>query len=296
MRVNISIPYWGNFELFKLTVESVLSQSSAAWSLNVVDDNYPDLRAWQYISSLAKTDDRITAKRNSTNQGPSKNYNKLKSAHSTDYLVILGCDDVLLPDFVEHILELIEHYPDADIIQPGVRVIDEDGNIHKPLSDRVKKWIEPHGSKPVLLGGDDLLSSLLWGNWTYFPSLVWKQSTLKSHTFRNDLNVVQDLAMLAELIAEGSFLLLDDQVIFEYRRHKTSLSARTGLDGSKFLQEHQLFKEIKATCNDLGWTKSRNLAAMHFTSRANALIELFGAITRKDTEATRVLSRFVFLP
>jgi len=291
MTLDIVMPFYGRFDHFRQAVESVVAQTSPDWRLTILDDVYPDLTPGAWAKSL--DDPRITYIRNEANLRPSRNYNKGIGLVSTDFIQLMGCDDVMLPGYVERVQELIHLFPDADIIQPGVSVIDENGQPSLPLADRVKRWYRFSGSGPRAYKGQQLAVSLLRGNWTYFPSLVWRTSRLNVSRFRTDLDVVQDLAMLFEIVKDGGSLVLDDQIVFNYRRHSASVSAVTGPDGSKFLQERTLFREAEVESRELGWTRAARTARHHFTSRLNALTELPRAIRAKNIAGRRALTRHI---
>lgn len=285
------MPFYGRPDHFRVAVESVLAQEDPDWRLVIIDDVYPDTAPGQWAASI--DDDRVTYIRNETNLRPSRNYNKAIGLTTSEFLVIMGCDDVMLPGYVGRVNELIAEFPQASVIQPGVSVIDQDGAPSRPLADRVKAWYRPSGPMPRALSGESLAVSLLRGNWTYFPSLVWRKSAIDPAGFRTDLDVVQDLAMLFGITAGGGMLVLDDRVVFNYRRHSTSVSAVTGPDGSKFRQEGLLFGEAQATSADLGWKRAARVARNHVSSRLNALTELPGAIVHRNAAGRSNLTRHV---
>jgi glycosyltransferase involved in cell wall biosynthesis len=289
--LDILMPFYGRFDHFRQAVESVLAQSDTDWILTIVDDVNPDTAPGEW--AVALDDPRIRYVRNETNLRPSRNYNKAVGLASSEFVVIMGCDDVLLPGYVERVKQLIELFPDADILQPGVSVIDENGEPSRPLADRVKALYRFHGQVPAEYSGERLAVSLLRGNWTYFPSLVWRRSILLEFGFRTDLDVVQDLAMLMEITKAGGSLVLDDKVVFNYRRHSGSVSAMTGPDGSKFKQERTLFEEIAAAAENLGWHRASRSARHHYSSRLNALSELPRALRSSAPRGRRTLLQHV---
>jgi glycosyltransferase involved in cell wall biosynthesis len=289
--LDIMMPYYGSFDHLREAVESVLAQSDPDWRLTVVDDVYPDPAPGQWVAAI--DDARVRYIRNETNLRPSRNYNKSVGVAESEFVVIMGCDDVMLPGYVARVHELIAQFPAADVIQPGVSVIDEHGKTSLPLADRVKGWYRFGGSGARSYSGETLASSLLRGNWTYFPSLVWRRDLLAKTGFRTDLDVVQDLAMLFEITKAGGTLVLDDQVVFSYRRHSKSVSAVTGPDGSKFRQERTLFDEAVAACTALGWPRAAGVARRHVTSRLNALTELPGAIVKNNRVGRSTLTRHI---
>jgi hypothetical protein len=285
------MPFYGRFDHFREAVNSVLAQSDPDWRLTIVDDVYPDLAPGEWAQSLE--DDRITYIRNEVNLRPSRNYIKCVGLMQSEFSVLMGCDDVMLPGYVGRVKQLIAQFPEASIIQPGVSVIDTDGRDSSPLADRVKRLYRFRGKGARQYSGEELATSLLRGNWTYFPSLVWRVSELKRHGFRVDLDVVQDLAMLLEITKAGGSLVLDDQVVFHYRRHSASVSAITGPDGSKFRQERTLFYESADAADALGWPRAARAARRYLSSRLNALTELPGAIKAGNANGRRTLLQHV---
>lgn len=294
MTIDIMMPFYGRIDHFQEAVRSVLAQDDERWRLVIVDDVYPDVSAGEWAKAI--DDPRVEYHRNEVNLRPSLNYRKCVGMMQTDYAVIMGCDDVMLPGYVARLHQLIEQHPGVALLQPGVRVIDDTGDVHEPMADRVKGWYRPPADPPVELGGDRLARSLLRANWTYFPSLCWRVEELRSREFRADLDVVQDLAMILDIVMSGGTLVLDEQVVFEYRRHAGSVSAVTGPDGTKFAQERILFAEMRDAMRSRGWGPASRAARWHTTSRLNALSELPSAARLRDSDGLRSLVRHAFGP
>ncbi|WP_295123045.1 glycosyltransferase family 2 protein [uncultured Leifsonia sp.] len=292
MTLDIMMPFYGRFDHFKAAVESVLAQDDDDWRLVIVDDVYPDTAPGEWAKSLG--DPRVEYIRNEENLRPSRNYRKCVSLTRTEHVVIMGCDDLMRPGYVRRVKEILAENPGADIVQPGVEVVDEAGRVHHPIGDRVKSWLRPSGRGARAYSGERLARSLLGGNWTYFPSLVWKTEDLRKHKFRLDLDVVQDLAMLLDITLDGGRLIVDDEVVFAYRRHATSVSAVTGPDGSKFAQERELFMEFERRCRALGWGRAAGAAQRHWSSRLSAATELPAALRSRNAAGRRSLLRHVF--
>lgn len=291
--MDVVIPFWGDFSHLREAVDSVRAQTSDDWRLLVLDDVYPDPEPGEWVRALG--DPRITYRRNEVNLGPSRNYSQGVKLVDGEFVVIMGCDDRMLPGYLARVESLLSRYPDADIIQPGVAVINELGDAATSLADSVKRRIMPRGPGPQAFTGEALGVSLLRGNWTYFPSLVWRRSWLENG-FRTDLDVVQDLAKIMEIVIAGGTLVLDDTVVFEYRRHSQSLSSRTTVDGSKYAQERVLFAETAATAREIGWRRAHRAATFHWTSRLSAAAAIPTAIIHRHWRGARSLIRHAVGP
>jgi glycosyltransferase involved in cell wall biosynthesis len=288
---HILLPFWGRFDHFRLAVESVLAQTDGNWRLTVVDDVYPDVAPGEWVQSLDDT--RIEYVRNARNLGVSKNYLACVERMRGEYSMLLGCDDRLLPGFLARVHQLISDNPGVAIVQPGAEVIDADGAVVRPLVDRMKTALRPRISGPSVLRGEQLAHSLLRGNWTYFPSLVWRVDLLRRYGFDPDLDVVQDLSMLLDITSDGGALVLDNEVRFQYRRHGNSVSSATAVDGSRFRQERTLFDAQRARFTAQGWTRAAGAARWHWFSRFNALTRLPAAIVQRNGTGVRALGSHV---
>lgn len=284
------MPFYGDVQQLKIAVQSVLAQTGD-WRLVVIDDRYPGDEQAAYFREIG--DARVEYLVNDTNLGISGNFQRSIDLAHAEHVVIMGCDDVMLPGYVEHLSALIEQYPDADYYQPGVVTIDSNGNRTRPLADRVKAAYRPRGSMPQRLAGQQLAVSLLRGNWTYFPSLCWKRSALLKHGFRKEYEIVLDLALQLEIAEDDGVLVVDDVVVFEYRRHRASASAWNGSDDRRFAEERAFFLETAARLRARGWNVAARTARAHLSSRLNAASQVPRAVLRGDRRGLSALAAHV---
>lgn len=289
MTIDIMMPFWGDVELLKVAVESVLEQSDPGWRLVVIDDRYPGDAHTRYLAGVG--DPRVEVVVNDRNLGVAGNFQRSIELAQAEHAVIMGCDDVLLPDYIARMSQLIADHPTGSYYQPGVRVIDEHGRPSLPLADRVKAWYRPSSRAITTLEGEDLAVSLLRGNWTYFPSICWRTSELQRHGFRSDFEVVLDLALQFEISVSGGQLVVDTVDTFEYRRHRSSVSSVTAVDGRRFAEERQFFEEAAAECLRLGWRRASSVARRHVSSRLSAASRMPSALLARDGAGFRQLLR-----
>ncbi len=295
MPLEILVPFWGEPRMLKETVRSVQLQDSSDWVLTVVDDAYPDESVAAFFASL--DDPRITYVRHEQNVGITENYRSCVAMATHDRVVLLGCDDVLLPNYVDVVLRAHAAHPDVDIIQPGVQVIDEHGRVVPTLVDTVKQKVTmPWGRGRRVVRGEMLAASLLRADWLYWPSLAFRRETLQGTPFRDGLPIIQDLALVVDVVAAGGSLLIEPEVCFSYRRHTASASSAKLLDGSRFAGERGYFALAAAQMEAIGWQRAARAARHHLTSRAHALTLLPGALRAGDREAAGRMLRHVAVP
>lgn len=294
MPLDILLPFWGDPALLRETVASVLAQRNGDWLLTVVDDAYPDESVGPWLAGLG--DPRVTYVRKPVNEGITANYRTCVSLATQDVVVILGCDDVLLPDYVDVVLDAHRAFPGAAVIQPGVQIIDEHGTVVLPLADRVKQQlVRPRTRVRRLLVGEPLATSLLHGDWLYWPSLAFRRDVLAGTEFRDGMPLIQDLAIVLDIVTAGGSLLLEPTVCFGYRRHGASASSATLLDGTRFRGERAYFELAARQVGALGWRRAERAARLHLTSRLHALTLLPRAV-RDDRRRIGVLLRHALGP
>lgn len=291
--VGIYIPFWGELDYLKTAVESVLAQTNPDWALTVVNDAHPDYSVDAYFETLE--DPRIQYIRNEENCGITENFRRCAQMAVEPRVVVMGCDDFLLEGYVDAVCKAHADYPGADLIQPGVAVVDEHGTVVTPLVDRVKQsLLRPRSEAPLLLSGDKLAANLMHGNWLYWPSLAFRREAIQSHDFRDGFPVIQDLALILDVLLDGGELLMVPDVVFAYRRHSSSASSLELRDGSRFAGERKFFEHAMVLSAAKGWTKTRSAARLHITSRLHALVLLPGVLARRDMRTAKVILRHGF--
>lgn len=266
MTVDILFPYYGDVDLMKQAVKSVLGQTNPDWRLIVVDDGYPDPSIPGWFESLK--DERVTYMRNEKNLGANGNYRKCLGFVENELVVVMGADDVMLPNYVDWFVSAAEAQPEAKIFQPGVFVIDQNNAPSNTLVEKTKAYYRPKHT--TLLTGEDLAVSILRGDWLYFPSLGWRAETIVGLGFREGLDVVQDMALVLDVAMSGGGLYYDTTAAFMYRRHSGSDSSWRALEGTRFDEERRFFRTMAEEMSALGWTKAAAVARLHLSSRLHA--------------------------
>jgi glycosyltransferase involved in cell wall biosynthesis len=297
--IDVLLPYWGDVDYFKAAVSSVVAQHEQDWRLVIVDDGYPSAEPAAWVARLG--DSRITYHRNETNLGANANYRLALTFATAPLTVMMGADDVMRPHYLTEVLDAAQRHPDVAVIQPGVEVIDGEGKVYLPLADRVKGWYAPKlgpvaGSDAVecVLTGEVMARSLLRADWAYFPALAWRTETIQRIGFRLGLHVVQDLALLLDIAAEGGSMVVLGEVSFAYRRHGDSDSSVKAVNGVRFEEERAFFQQSAERFAAQGWRSAARAARWHVSSRLNAVTLVPTALGLSDRQPVRNLARHIF--
>jgi glycosyltransferase involved in cell wall biosynthesis len=286
--IDILLPFYGDPAHLRAAVASVLAQTSDDWRLLVVDDCYPGESVREWLLELG--DHRISYWRNEHNLGVNRNFQRCLELAEADRVCFLGCDDLMLPRYVE-VVGTAARESGAAMVQAGVRVIDDLGRPVRTLTDGVKRRLTPPVTQRVTLSGQQFARRLLLGNWTYFPAICWDRERVLSHGFRPGLDVALDLALILDLVADGEEFLLLEEVCFSYRRHDGSASSLAAVDTRRFDEERAFFVEAEQRFQRAGWPRAARAARLHATSRLHAAALLPSAVRTRDGQAVRSLIR-----
>jgi len=268
VELDIALPFYGDVDFLKEAVASILAQTDPKWRLFVADDGFPDGDLPDWFAGLK--DPRISYLRNEINLGANGNFQKCLSLLSADFCLIMGADDILEPNFIETVKNVALKYPNVSIIHPGVKIVDEKNIQISPRSDQIKSKIRNSLDSDEALTGEALASSLMKGNWMYFPAITWRTKTIQNIGFRAGFNVCQDLGLAVDVIMQGGQMVLIDDEIFRYRRHVSSDSSVKAITGERFIDERKFFRAMSADLSELGWKKASLAARIHLTSRLHA--------------------------
>ncbi|HEV2640470.1 MAG TPA: glycosyltransferase family A protein [Actinocrinis sp.] len=289
---DIVMPYYGDVPMMQAAVRSVIAQTDESWRLTVVDDGQA-AGVPEWFAGLG--DPRIRYQRNEANLGVLGNFRKCVSLVEYERTVIMGSDDLMFPNYLAVIRSVLDEHPTVAMVQPGVQVIDGAGEPGGSLVDTAKKRIyAPREPGRLLLSGEELAVSLLRGDWLYFPSLCWRSDALKEVGFRDGLEIIQDLALIIDLVQRGEALAVDPAVCFQYRRHQHSASSTSAVAGSRFGEAKGYFLEVADRMQAQGWPRAAKAARRHFSTRVHALTMLPGAVLGGQRESARALLGFTF--
>jgi glycosyltransferase involved in cell wall biosynthesis len=294
MTIDIMLPHYGDTALLQAAVNSIRAQTDPHWRLTVVDDGQaPGVPEW----FAALDDPQVRYIRNEQNLGITLNFQKCVDLAEHDHLTLMGTDDVMLPNYVATVRAILAEHPKAALIQPRVDIIDAAGKVTNTLVDHMKRsFYAPQTRNRLIMEGEDLAVSLLRGNWLYFPSLCWRTDAIRRVRFRPELRVIQDLALIIELVQLDEQLVVDPTLCFRYRRHAESVSSADAIDGRRFVEARTYFVETAERMRAHGWPRAARAARQYLSSRLHAASMLPAAVLARQGGTIRVLARHAFGP
>jgi glycosyltransferase involved in cell wall biosynthesis len=125
-RVSVGLPVYNGENFLAEAISSILGQSFGDLRL-VISDNCSTDGTQDICRDFANRDDRIEYHRQDTNIGGAPNYNFVFQPKGSEYFKWAAHDDVLLPNFLEETVRLLDEEPGAVIAHGRTEQIDETG-------------------------------------------------------------------------------------------------------------------------------------------------------------------------
>lgn len=122
MLISIIIPVYNSEEYIERCLNSVIAQSYKDWECIIVDDGSTD-RSFSILESWAKRESRFNVLRQA-NAGAGIARNAGIEQAKGEYLVFVDSDDIIAPDYLEH----LSHHTE-DIVFIDIDAVSESGKI-----------------------------------------------------------------------------------------------------------------------------------------------------------------------
>lgn len=241
-KITIVVPVYGRAELLRPALDSVLNQSGRDWTLVIADD-CSDNETQSLIQKWTERNKHVPTEwiKREKNLGLFKNLNESIRAISTEWVLLLCSDDLLMPQATKIIHAIIEDYPESRLILSTFESINENGSVRPPDSsehhDKVSRYTAVIPSEvfvPSLLEHGSLNGNLTG---MAFRKDLW----LETRGFREDWRHAADWEWLLKA-GTISDVVLNREMIARVRTHKKQLSNKNRYSGHELIEVSEVVR------------------------------------------------------
>ena len=246
MAVTIILPVYGRSELLGPALESVLQLKDPGWQLMIADDG-SDAQTQAFIQEWIDSQEqnsRLRWVRRSKNLGLFGNLNQAMEESTSEWVLLLCSDDLLLPNALSQIQELHERWPAADLILSTYESINGDGSPRPADSawhhDQISletSLIAPERFVPALLQLGSLNGNLTGMT---FSRSHWRSAG----PFREDWRHAADWEWLLRA-SENKPLVLNRIPIAQVRTHASQLSNSNRRSGHELEEVATVVRQLR---------------------------------------------------
>ncbi|NTW28726.1 MAG: glycosyltransferase [Coriobacteriia bacterium] len=229
------------FDTLRETVESVLLQTVSNWELIIVDDGSTDATG-DLARAFAAADARIRVLEQG-NSGAAAARNAGAHVVRGSWLCMLDADDLLLPEFLEHMAAFREMHPGYDIYSPATTMLLRDGR-RMPLHEG-RPWDSVHSVSAV---------DQMWESRIAQVSLMRRDVFDRTGGYRDIYSEDYDFWLRALIL--GARQLSNPEALWLYRRREGSKTTALVTEAESLLsiltdarEMQELSDEQRAECD-----------------------------------------------
>ena len=247
-RISVIVPVFDCESYLPACIDSILAQSFEEFELIFVDDGSRD-RSGEILDRYAARDDRIIVL-HQENGGPAAARNAGLRAASCPYVYFPDSDDVLEPTLLETVIPYME--AGCDMVVFGFRVDPSPKGKERirmayPVREKKELLLESDEEKLAFLMGPFRRRAIRWEVW----NRVFRRDLLEwwDIRFGYDRRVfAEDMYFTYFYLAHISRILMLPDVLYTYRRHDGSESARYG-EHLMIYSSNRMTEEFRAHCH-----------------------------------------------
>lgn len=200
--LTIAIPTFNRKEKLERCLESVIQQANDESIEVLVSDNASNDGTEHYMNLFVKVHPQVKYFKNESNLGPDRNFLNCYERATGDYVLLIGDDDILMPEALRAILEALCLHPVFVHLNTG-DILSEN-----PLSCSLPRFAE--GPNEYYHSASDVF--LLMGvHVTYVSSLILKTELVRSIHYKErfvDTFFLQSHVALETLRSKGMYAVV----------------------------------------------------------------------------------------
>ncbi len=208
--VSVLLPSYNHEKFISETIDSVLAQTFKDFEFIIIDDFSRD-RSKEIIKEYKEKDNRIKFLFHNENIGISKTENELLNMAKGKYIAFLNSDDVWDKKKLEKQLKVLESNENLIIWTEG-EIIDRNS---KPIGT---KFTEKYSASRKKKSGN-IFEELLYDNFIFFASLMFKKENLGDLRFNEKFNIINDYQLEVALAKKYDYFFISEPLA-KYRVHE----------------------------------------------------------------------------
>jgi glycosyltransferase involved in cell wall biosynthesis len=212
MQTSIIMPAFNEERYIAEAIESVLGQTWQDFELIILDDGSKD-RTLEIGQSYALRDSRVRVESHA-NMGIAPTLNKGLALSTSEWVVQMHADDVMMPNRIERQLAFVAEHPELAAASSWIKHINAEGKViargNSPLitHEAVQKIFIANG----LIG-------------ICHPACILRKSAVQAvGGYREQFRVNEDADLWSRLLENGYKILVQPECLLKYRIHAGSAS------------------------------------------------------------------------
>lgn len=212
MPISVIMPAHNAESYLAEAIESVLAQTWKDFELYVLDDGSRD-RTREIAASYAVRDPRIHVESHA-NMGVAPTLNRGLALATSEWVVLMHADDVMMPNRIERQLEFVAAHPELAVASSWIMNIDSKGRVIAKGNSQ----LTTHEAVQARYKANQLIG------FSAPATMIRKSAALAIGGFRPQFRVGEDFDMWNRLLENNCKILVQPEYLLKYRVHASSAS------------------------------------------------------------------------
>lgn len=226
-KVSVCLPVYNGDKFLAEAIESVLGQSFTDFELLIIDDCSTD-NSKAIIKRFTEQDRRIRYVKNLNNLGLFSNYNACIKLSSGRFIKPFAQDDVLNPNILENMVDVLENMPDIALVSCARGWISAAGEVVEATNENALMTLKPFRQNKRVPAQEAILDSFQrLVNWLGEPCTVMFRSEHQDIGFDVRYKQIGDLEYWYRILKHGDYYFLSEELC-KFRKHLGSTTNRNG--------------------------------------------------------------------
>ena len=213
MPTTVVMPAFNAERYIAEAIESVLAQTLEDFELIVVNDGSRD-RTREIAESYALRDSRVRVVSHE-NLGPGPTLNRGIALSSSEWVVLMHADDVMMPNRIERQLAFVAEHPELAVSSCWVKHIDFQGKV---IAQDSSRHLTCQSSVQALYEANEVIAI------SHSGTILRKSAVEAVGGYRAQFRVNEDADLWNRLLEQGYRLLVQPEYLLKYRIHGGSAS------------------------------------------------------------------------
>jgi glycosyltransferase involved in cell wall biosynthesis len=212
MQISIVMPAFNAERFLPEAIESVLGQTWHDFELIILDDGSRD-RTLEIAQSYALRDSRVSVESHA-NMGIAATLNKGLALSTSEWVVQMHADDVMMPNRLERQLAFVAEHPELAAASSWIKHINAEGKVIA----RGNSPLITHEAVQKLFIANELIG-------VSHPACILRKSAVRAvGGYREQFRVNEDIDLWSRLLEHGYKILVQPECLLGYRIHVGSAS------------------------------------------------------------------------
>ena len=228
--ISVIVPVYNKINYLRTCLESIVNQQGVVIEIICVDDGSFD-GSYEFISELAKTDNRLSIVKNEQNKGAAYSRNRAIFLARGRYIQFTDADDILPENALKILYDAAERTK-SELIRGQLLGLTDENLYLWPTNEILEEKT-----------GEFIDIPEMWCPWFHFTYLLSRELILREKIYYPNLQAGEDPVFMAKALTRANRVSIIPTPVYIYRENQSRPRPSLGLL-QDYIKHAELIKDI----------------------------------------------------